>query len=193
MMILCVVCSSMMLSSNFFVKYYFSLHFLMMFASWVSQVLRINYCKWWTINFDLVRLRLLRMRSDGGAVYMRNANNGGMLPSEVTTVRGQRWIIVSANKWPVQRGSGAPSCLFVKILYWPLYQIFIFLQIRMCVQPNLIWPLQLFSNMIMQNMIILFQKSVMDLITVAIIQYKRSLGDGNVQESVRRILGAGKS
>ena len=63
----------------------------------------------------------------------------------------------------------------------------------MCVQPNLIWPLQLFSNMIMQNMIILFQKSVMDLITVAIIQYKRSLGDGNVQESVRRILGAGKS
>ena len=34
----------------------------------------------------------------------------------------------------------------------------------MCVQPNLIWPLQLFSNMIMQNMIILFQKSVMDLI-----------------------------
>ena len=63
----------------------------------------------------------------------------------------------------------------------------------MCVQPNLIWPLQLFSNMIMQNMIILFQKSVMDLITVAILQYKRSLGDGNVQESVRRILGAGKS
>ena len=56
----------------------------------------------------------------------------------------------------------------------------------MCVQPNLIWPLQLFSNMIMQNMIILFQKSVMDLITVAILQYKRSLGDGNVQESVRR-------
>ena len=63
----------------------------------------------------------------------------------------------------------------------------------MCVQPNLIWPLQLFSNMIMQNMIILFQKSVMDLIAVTTKQDKRSLGDGNVQKSVRRILGAGKS
>ena len=125
------VCS-MMLSSNFFVKYYFSLHFLMMFASWISQVLRINYCKWWTINFDLVRLRLLRMKSDGGAVYMRNANNGEMLPSEVTTVMGQRWIIVSVNKWPVQRGSGAPSSLLPicqnPILYW-LYIKFLYFYI----------------------------------------------------------------
>ena len=35
-------------------------------------------------------VRLLRMKSDGGEVYMRNANNGGMPPSEVTTVRRQR-------------------------------------------------------------------------------------------------------
>ena len=36
-------------------------------------------------------VRLLRMKPDGGVVYMRNANNGGMLPSEVTTtVRRQR-------------------------------------------------------------------------------------------------------
>ena len=144
----------MMLSSNFFVKYYFSLHFLMMFASWISQVLRINYFKWWTINFDLVMVRLLRMKPDGGVVYMRNANNGGEECCHQKSRRRSGGRDESLLVQTSDRCSGAPSRLFVKILYWPSFPFFIFLQIRMCVQPNLIWPLQLFSNMIMQNMII---------------------------------------
>ena len=129
-----------MLSSNFFVKYYFSLHFLMMFASWISQVLRINYFKWWTINFDLVMVRLLRMKPDGGVVYMRNANIGG---EECCYQKSRRRsggrdesLLVHANRWPVQRGSLPTICqnsilAFISIFY-------IFTNPNVCpTQPNL--------------------------------------------------------
>ena len=178
----------MMLSSNFFVKYYFSLHFLMMFASWISQVLRINYFKWWTINFDLVMVRLLRMKPDGGVVYMRNANNGGEECCHQKSRRRSGGRDESLLVQTSDRCSGAPSRLFVKILYWPSFPFFIFLQIRMCVQPNLIWPLQLFSNMIMQNMIIFCFKNP-SWPWLQLLRYNRRwIGDGNRQKSVRSIL-----
>ena len=61
-----------------------------------------------------MRLRLLRMKSDGGAVYMRNANNGEMLPSEVTTVRGRDESLLVQTSDQCSGAAGLPPAYLSK-------------------------------------------------------------------------------